>query len=425
MARPAQLAAPIVSVIDPDTLEVEQLGYGPQPALAQRTFYTETQQAFVADEVTFLDLDLASDRLRYYESGQLVLETAILDAGVSGSWWEVVSGLYQVVETDRRFVSRLAGATFPWTVRFEENFLLHGLPLQRDGTPVNADFAAGGVQIADTAAEVLVDLVAAGTPVLVHRSAIAPEPFVYEPPAPDISAPHYFVADLDTGAVLASDGVAAPVPIASITKLMTAVVAAEQLQLDAQVFIAASSSVPSLVPRLTKKSTVSMYSLLQLLLVESSNEAAEVIANELGRADFIAAMNEKAAQLGMVNTTFADPSGLSANNVSSAGDLFRLTKHIHDNRRFILDLTKDAAMTGANASNAYDNLTNFNEVEGVVGFVGGKVGETSAAGQTTVSLYDVPISDTTRTIVFVLLGSTGRSDDITALVSFVGEQFNR
>ena len=62
-----------------------------------------------------------------------------------------------------------------------------------------------------------------------------------------------------------------------------------------------------------------MYSLLQLLLLESSNEAAEVIAGEVGREEFIKAMNAKAVQLGMLNTTFTDPSGLDDGNVSTLG----------------------------------------------------------------------------------------------------------
>jgi D-alanyl-D-alanine carboxypeptidase len=204
---------------------------------------------------------------------------------------------------------------------------------------------------------------------------------------------------------------------------MTAVVAAEELQLDRRVYAASSSFVTSMVPRLDSRSSVSMYSLLQLLLVESSNEAAEVIAAEFGREEFIAAMNTKARQLGMLNTTFTDPSGLDSGNVSTVGDLYQLTQYIHKNRKFIIDITRDVTLPSAYQGGDFSGLINFNEIDDVTGFVGGKVGETIAAGQTSVSLHELKINNTTRTVVFIILGSEQRTADVQTLVSFVERQF--
>jgi D-alanyl-D-alanine carboxypeptidase len=204
---------------------------------------------------------------------------------------------------------------------------------------------------------------------------------------------------------------------------MTAVIAAEELQLDQRVFVTSPNFVTSLVPRLANRSSVSMYSLMQLLLVESSNEASEVIAAELGRVDFIDAMNTKARQLGMLNTTFADPSGLSSENISTVGDLYRLTQYIYDNRRFIFDITKDINLPSSYQGGDFAGLINFNEVEDTTGFIGGKVGETLAAGQTSISLHELSIKGTTRTVVVIILGSDGRTADVQSLVSFVEEQF--
>jgi D-alanyl-D-alanine carboxypeptidase len=134
-------------------------------------------------------------------------------------------------------------------------------------------------------------------------------------------------------------------------------------------------------------------------------------------------MNQKARQLGMLNTSFADPSGLSSDNVSSVGDLYRLTQYIFENRRFILDITKDVNLSSANQGGDFSGLINFNEIEDTTGFVGGKVGETRAAGQTSISLHELSIKGTTRTVVVIILGSEGRTADVQALVSFVEDQF--
>lgn len=418
-----QAAAPVVTVVDPHTLQVTPLDYGPQVALSQGTFYSETRAAFVADEITFIDIDIPRNQLRYFVDGVVTQSATIASIGEPGSWWETPAGLYQVANKEAAFFSNLAQANFPWVIAFEENFIIHGEPIYPDGSAVAEGFLGGGITLTDQAAEALYTAVAPRTPVLVHTQTAAPDTFVYEPPAPEVTATQYFIADIGTDAVLASSDIDAQASIASLTKLMTAVVAAEELPLDDRVLVASPNFVTSLVPRLESRSSVSMYSLLQLLLVESSNEAAEVIASELGRDEFIAAMNTKARQLGMLNTTFTDPSGLDAGNVSTAGDLYRLTQYIHQNRQFILDITRDVTLPTAYQGGDFSGLINFNEIEDVTGFVGGKVGETLAAGQTSISLHELEIDNTTRTVVVIVLGSSERTADVGTLVRFVQMQF--
>jgi D-alanyl-D-alanine endopeptidase (penicillin-binding protein 7) len=205
---------------------------------------------------------------------------------------------------------------------------------------------------------------------------------------------------------------------------MTAVVSAEKINLDARVRVASPTFVTSLIPRLRESSTVSMYSLLQLLLVESSNEAAETIAGELGRQEFIDSMNTKARQLGMLNTNFADPSGLSASNTSTVEDLYKLTKYINDDRSFIFNLTADRATDNVYVGGEFSDLTNFNEVEDMDNFIGGKVGETLAAGQTSVSLHAINVAGKEREVAIIILGSESRNEDVEKLISHVESQFN-
>ena len=311
----------------------------------------------------------------------------------------------------------------PWSLSFQGNFFIHGWPEYADGSKVNEEFAGGGIRLADDDAERLFKLVAVGTPVLVHAEDAEAEDFVYEPKIPDLKTPHYLIADVKSSTVLASSDLEAVAPIASVAKLMTALVAAEHINLDSSVYVHEPTFVQSLIPRLGDRSKVSMYSLLQLLLVESSNEAAEVIAAELGREEFIALMNQKARSLGMVSTNFADASGLSAENTSSLSDLFRLAQYIYTNRSFILELTANQNTASSYTGGEFGELVNFNKVETLDNFIGGKVGETIAAGQTSVTLHTITVKGEKRVVAIIILGSENRNDDVRDLLKYAEEKF--
>lgn len=106
--------------------------------------------------------------------------------------------------------------------------------------------------------------------------------------------------------------------IASITKLMTAMVVLDQLPNPATIIKLAA-------PYLGRKD-YTVTELLQLLLVRSDNHVAEILSkNFLGtRVKFIEAMNTKAASLGMSSAAFTDPSGLDNGNLATAGDVAKL-----------------------------------------------------------------------------------------------------
>ena len=74
---------------------------------------------------------------------------------------------------------------------------------------------------------------------------------------------------------------------------------------------------------------------------------------------------------------------------------------------------------------SYSGLMNFNRVETVQNFFGGKIGETEAAHQTSISLHHVPIHDSTRDIAVILLRSEGRKDDVLRLLAYLEERFNQ
>ena len=107
-------------------------------------------------------------------------------------------------------------------------------------------------------------------------------------------------------------------PIASITKIMTAIVALDYDK-DLRRTLKLSNRVGSTLPR----QNYNRWQLFQAMLVRSDNAAAETFADDYpgGRSAFIARMNQQAQQWGMKNTRFEDPTGLSANNISSVDDV--------------------------------------------------------------------------------------------------------
>jgi len=134
------------------------------------------------------------------------------------------------------------------------------------------------------------------------------------------------VIDQDTGEVLFSKNGSAVLPIASITKLMTALIVTEAEQPLDQLLTITQADVDTLkgtTSRLRLGTLLSRGELLHLALMSSENRAAHALGRNYpgGVPAFVATMNRKASELGMTDTRFADPTGLSSANQSSARDL--------------------------------------------------------------------------------------------------------
>lgn len=415
--------APAVVIAHPYTNQKQELSYGVQVTFTEPYFFGEVRDGFIEAGQSFLEVQLDEMRIRYFEEGVLKQQFPIVRKGERGSWGEVPAGLYKVEIVDKQYFSVLGQVYLPSYIGFQGNLAIHGTPEQTPGEPVLADYQGGSIQLTDTDSSLLKDQVKAGLPILVFTKRATPDTFVYEPKIPDIPARQYLVADIGNSTVLASSELDEVASIASLTKLMTALVASEQLNLDRRVRTGDPSFVQSLVPRLGDRDTVSLYSLLQLLLIESSNEASEVIASQVGRERFIALMNERASALGMTNTIFADPSGLSADNQSTLRDLLRLTQHIYQTRSFILELSANQDLPTAYVKDEFGELLNFNLIKDDTTFIGGKIGETRAAGQTSVTLHRLTVRGEERTIVVIILGSESRGADVRQLLNYVIERF--
>lgn len=147
-----------------------------------------------------------------------------------------------------------------------------------------------------------------------------------------LSAHSALIIDRETGSVLYEKNGRDPQPIASITKLMVAITVLESgVDLNEAIVLNKDDERPSRgrhKSRLRVGSLVTRDELLKLMLISSENKAAYALARSHpeGLNDFIRAMNEKAENLGMQDTKFADPTGLSDENVSTAWDLITLLR---------------------------------------------------------------------------------------------------
>jgi len=232
----------------------------------------------------------------------------------------------------------------------------------------------------------------------------------------------HLVADLETGQIITSNARKVALPIASVTKLMTALVAYTQIPQDNTTTVSRRAiATEGWRGGLEVGESVRTHDLLYPLLLESSNDASEVIAESMGRSNFMQEMNRKARMIGMRNTNFDDPSGLSSENTSTAEDLFVMLQYI--NRRYpeILDITRTESFS--DGLHRWDNRNRIRSAEET--FTGGKTGYTSDAQRTGLAVFTLPLSGgEERKIGVVILGSQNRERDIENLISYMQQHIH-
>lgn len=238
-----------------------------------------------------------------------------------------------------------------------------------------------------------------------------------------VDASSYLVADLQTGKMLAGKNIRASLPVASITKLMTAVVAHETINDQTPIDITRSAvSTYGSAGNLTAEDSFSLSTLYYPLLLPSSNDAAAAIAEHAGERRFIDQMNRKALALGMQQTRFADASGLSASNVASSEDLIDLAKYIYNKHPFIFSITTKAQKTvpgGYLRQSAV--FVNNHPLHSQPNFLGGKNGYTDQARHTLLSVFEVEKDGQKRPVGIVVLDSDQQITDTRKLLEWVEE----
>jgi hypothetical protein len=364
--------------------------YGSWPALSNEDFYDKVLNQLISNKTTFISANLSTMELTYYVNGSVATSVTILAKGRPGSWWETPTGLYKVQSKSLAEYSDIAQVYSPWALDFQGNFLIHGWPYYPNGTPVGSTYSGGCIRLSTADAEALYNMVSVGTPVLVSSSNFEPDSFQEQSQGPPISPTSYLAVDLKSNFILAQKNPDEQLPIASLTKLMTALVAIEYVNIQKTITITPDMLVKTSIPRLQAGQQLSLYDLLGPLLKESSNEAAVAISDFLGQQYFVSLMNQTAQSIGMTNTHYVDPSGSDWGNVSTAHDMFILAQYLYNNRSFILKMTTNENVTGIYGQSAFPDLQNFNVFADDPDFIGGKVGINGAASDTILSVFNEP-----------------------------------
>jgi D-alanyl-D-alanine endopeptidase (penicillin-binding protein 7) len=223
---------------------------------------------------------------------------------------------------------------------------------------------------------------------------------------PDLRAAAAIIYDPETNQILWEENSESERSIASITKVMTAAVVFESDPDMSQVVTVARSDVArasTTFLRLNDKVTIG--DLLHLTLIASDNAAARALARTSphGPVGFIDRMNEKAAELGLTSTHYADPSGLLSENVSSAYDMARLIAFASSDERIstIMQKNQHTIQTPRRAI----TFRSTNHLLGREGFDvrGGKTGFISKAGYCLATFLRLPT--TGQQVAVVVLGA--------------------
>ena len=373
------------------------------------TFQDLKEDLVVQKIPVFLEINFPDMKARMYEGGELKKEVDISARGDSEEWGGTAAGLYKIIYKNKLAFSGIASVNMPFAMNFYGKFFVHGVPYYDNGSKRITDVTGGCVQLSDSDAEEIFKMTENNTPVIVvdryndnYDGYEKKENITH---FPLISATSYLVADLDSGSILAQKAADEKHPIASLTKLMTAVVISENIDLRKSISVTADmleafGSTNGLVAG--KKFNV--VDLFYPLLIESSNDAAEVLSSFLGREKTLKLMNEKAKSLGMENTAYVDPHGFDPANISTPTDLFYLSRYILNNRTPLFNITKgeDVSSYGEKTFKDLENKNLFFDEEG---FIGGKTGYIKASKYNGVFLMKFSNSKIERRIAIIMLGS--------------------
>ena len=245
---------------------------------------------------------------------------------------------------------------------------------------------------------------------------IAAEPVSWDS---QITARSFLVGSPETDEIFFSRRPNEKLPLASMTKLMTAVSALSTLQATATISMSTTSA--SYYPVSTNwhaGERLSLHNALELLLLESDNNIAWAISEQI--PDFVNIRNRETQRIGLNDTVLVDPAGLSYENIGTTYDLFVLLSFIERNHPEILTITREVPpIYFTTASGTPIILKSRNLFFNDPNFLGGKTGTLPRIGQNMIAYFKDPIRG--KTVVYIVFGSQNREQDISILKSHYKE----
>lgn len=256
-------------------------------------------------------------------------------------------------------------------------------------------------------------------PITRISSSLPPIPVAPAPPAlvkkenvpePQLNVKAAFAEELDTGEDFYRFNANLRWPLASLTKLMSAVIAIEEVGLAKKAAVSeAAVASEGVAGNLQAGERYSVGELLKLMLVVSSNDAAAAVAEFYGTQNFVNQMQIKASQLEMAQTAFADPAGLSSLNQGTVGDLEKLVRHIYKNYPAVFKTTGQPKISVFEETKEIEReVLNINPfAQSRTDFLGGKTGFIDESGGNIISIFNY----NGHKILIIILGSGNKFED--------------
>lgn len=241
---------------------------------------------------------------------------------------------------------------------------------------------------------------------------------------PSLQAKAYLVMDVKNDQILLSQNELMQLPPASLTKIMTAIIAIEDYNLSRSVVVPQKCvDLNGAMIGFKANEVFTLEDLLYGLLVKSGADAACAIANISSEAEFLERMNAKAKEIGLDNTVFQNEIGFDAENnqLTSVEDIRKLSLYALNISTFRKIVgTRNIVIKNLSAGNTYPVQTTNDLLYTIPGSAGIKTGTTDKAGQCLSYLYQ----NRDREILIVILGSQDRFKDTTALLNWANGELD-
>ncbi len=233
----------------------------------------------------------------------------------------------------------------------------------------------------------------------------------------EISSPSYLAINIKDGSLLLEKNSYHSYPIASITKLMTAIIVLENIELEEEIILTEEMLRPyGHSPALYLGVSVKANKLLRATLIQSTNDAAEALSHFMEKEKFIELMNEKAKSIDMNDTFFYDSHGLSLINKSTPQDIAKLLSYIYHQHPSLLEITKDNNFWLPGPTGRLLKFQNINNFYYLPNFIGGKTGYLPQAKQTLASVFKI----NEKAVALVILYSDNRQADAFKIIRRIG-----
>jgi hypothetical protein len=294
--------------------------------------FEDVRISMIAEKKDFLEANLQDMMVRVFKEGNLEKEVPILAKGDPQSWGGSASGIYSILSGNKASYSNIAKVYMPYALHYFGKYYIHGEPYYPGGEKSTSDVSGGCLRLEDQDAKEIYNLVSVNMPFLVIDK--ERDNFQYKKTSvkiPEVLAESYLIADMDSGFVFSDKETSKILPIGRLTELMTASAVAESVNLERSIE--------------TGMGELRVVELFYPLLIESSDWAANDLARFLGKNRTVSLMNEKAKSILMENTSFVSPAGIELENISTAQDLFYLTRHISNNRYLLWQVSKGKRVT--------------------------------------------------------------------------------